>query len=617
MKACGNLSDLLPQRQDSTPPLLHRDRAGYNWGSTSWRARVKRRGRLAHPRILLSLSFLCPLWSFLRTVSKSRTTKSSEGAENHFISKAFAGARVKRRERLAHHRILLSLSSLCPLWSFLRTGCKSGTKESSEGAENHFISKAFAGARVKRRERLAHHRILLSLSSLCPLWSFLRTGCKSGTKESSEGAENHFISKAFAGARVKRRERLAHQRILLFLSSLCPLWSFLRTVSKSRTTESSEGATNHFFSKAFAGARVKRRERRPHHPILLSLSSLCPLWLILRTVSKGRSTGRSLGALLSAFVFALLAWTGFTPVQVRAEALTKVRLLTDWYPDPERGGYYCAQIKGYYRAAGLDVEIIPGGPNNGPIQRLLTGRLEFLLSTSGDVLVQAAKGLPLVGVAAVMQHDPQAILVHESSPVRQLADLEGRTVTATPGAVWLQYVRKRYGLTHLRESPSTQSIATFVHNTNEILQCFVTAEPYFAREAGIKTRTLLIEDDQFKPYRVLVTSRIFVEQHPETVRAFVNATLRGWKDYLTDPTEINRELLRLNPELNPSKMEYSWKALKDGNFVLGNPAEGEIQGVWDQKRLKSEADILKELGLLKKDFDYHLAFDERFSPSGK
>jgi len=326
---------------------------------------------------------------------------------------------------------------------------------------------------------------------------------------------------------------------------------------------------------------------------------------------------RRLLDLLSAFVLVLLAGTGLTPVPVRAEALTKVRLLTDWYPDPERGGYYCAQIKGYYRAAGLDVEIIPGGPNNGPIQRLLTGRLEFLLSTSGDVLVQAAKGLPLVAVTAVMQHDPQAILVHESSPVRQLADLEGRTVTATPGAVWLQYVRKRHGLTHLRESPSTQSIANFVHNTNEILQCFITAEPYFAREAGVKTRTLLIEDDRFKPYRVLVTSKSFLEQHPEAVRAFVSATLRGWKDYLTDPTETNRELLRLNPELNPSKMDYSWKALKEGNFVLGDPANGEVQGVWDGKRLKAEADILKELGLMKQDFDHRLAFDERFSPSEK
>ena len=287
---------------------------------------------------------------------------------------------------------------------------------------------------------------------------------------------------------------------------------------------------------------------------------------------------------------------------------TKIRLLTDWYPDPERGGYYCAQLKGYYRAAGLDVEIIPGGPNSAPIQRLLTGRAEFLLSTSGDTMIQAAKGLPLVAVAATMQHDPQAILVHESSPVRHFEDLEGRTVTATPGAVWLQYVRRRYHLTNVWESPTTQSIASFVYHTNDILQCFVTSEPYFAQEAGIKTRTLPIEDDQFKPYRVLVTSRSFLEQHPQTVQDFVAATLRGWKEYLVHPDELNSILLRLNPELNPAKVDYSWQALNTGHYVLGDPAKGEVHGAFDQRRLKSEADILKELGLLKRDFDFHSAF---------
>ena len=325
------------------------------------------------------------------------------------------------------------------------------------------------------------------------------------------------------------------------------------------------------------------------------------------------TSGLPVALLISTLILA--AFLATPQIGLGADTLTPIRLLTDWYPDPERGGYYCAQLKGYYRGAGLDVEIIPGSPNSGPIQRLLTGRVEFLLTTSGDTLIQAAKGLPLVAVAAIMQHDPQGILVHEGSPVRSFQDLEGRTVTASPGAVWLQYVRKHYGLTRLRESPSTQSIANFVHDTNVILQCFVTSEPFFAREAGVKTRVLMIEDEHFKPYRVLVTSRTFLEQHPEAVRGFVAATLRGWKDYLSEPTDVNRELLRLNPELNPSKMEYSWRALKEGNFVMGNPAKGEIHGAFDGHRLKAEADVLKELGLLRQDFDYRSAMDERFIPA--
>ena len=54
-----------------------------------------------------------------------------------------------------------------------------------------------------------------------------------------------------------------------------------------------------------------------------------------------------------------------------------VRLITDWYPQPEHGGFYHALIKGYYREAGPDVEILPGGPNAFPIQRIATKAAEF------------------------------------------------------------------------------------------------------------------------------------------------------------------------------------------------------------------------------------------------
>lgn len=321
---------------------------------------------------------------------------------------------------------------------------------------------------------------------------------------------------------------------------------------------------------------------------------------------------RHLGQPCQYLVFCMLLVSFLRLSGAPAVPSTRVRLLTDWYPDPERGGYYFAKLNGYYRDAGLDVEIIPGGPNTMAVQRLLTGRIEFTLGTSGDAVIQAAKGLPLVIVAATMQHDPQAILVHESSPVHRFEDLEGRTVAVTPGALWIQYVRKRYHLTHLSEKPATLSIANFVNDTNEVLQCFVTSEPFFAREAGIRTRTLPIEDDRYQPYRVLITSRPYLTEHPDVVKAFVQATLRGWKDYLSNPNGLHSELQRLNPELSPSKMEFSWKALRDGHFVLGNPIRGEVHGAFDDRRLRAESDILKELGLLNATFDYRRAFDPRF-----
>lgn len=109
-----------------------------------------------------------------------------------------------------------------------------------------------------------------------------------------------------------------------------------------------------------------------------------------------------------------------------------VRLITDWYPQPEHGGFYFALIKGYYREAGLDVEILPGGPNAFPIQRIATKAAEFGMGSTDDVLLANDRGIPIIAVAATLQHDPQAIMVHESSPVKTFADLEGRTVAVTP-----------------------------------------------------------------------------------------------------------------------------------------------------------------------------------------
>jgi NitT/TauT family transport system substrate-binding protein len=140
------------------------------------------------------------------------------------------------------------------------------------------------------------------------------------------------------------------------------------------------------------------------------------------------------------------------------------------------------------------------------------------------------------------------------------------------------------------------------------MQCFATSEPYFAQEAGAAVRILPLEDDRYRPYRVLVTTQDFLTRHPEVVRGMVEASLRGWAAYLTDPGSTQDELRRLNPELNPSKMAYSWKALKEGGYVLGRAGHGEALGRMDVGRLRSEFEILKGLKLLKRDVDLGAVF---------
>ncbi len=138
-------------------------------------------------------------------------------------------------------------------------------------------------------------------------------------------------------------------------------------------------------------------------------------------------------------VLALLL-AGCRSQQSTNSGLTPVKLQLDWYPQPEHGGFFTAALQGYYKAEGLDVTLVPVSPYNSVAQLVAGGKADFGLGSSDQILEWDSNGLPLIAVAATMQHDPQAIMVHENSPVHDFKDLEGHTVAALPGATWLKYV---------------------------------------------------------------------------------------------------------------------------------------------------------------------------------
>src|SRR5271156_3756405 len=101
-----------------------------------------------------------------------------------------------------------------------------------------------------------------------------------------------------------------------------------------------------------------------------------------------------------------------------------VKLLTNWYPQPEHGGFYDALVKGYYKDEGLDVTIVPGGPYVVGDQQVAANAVQFGMSSSDKVLEAIGNEEPLIAVGATMQHDPQGIMVHADSDVHSFTDLE-------------------------------------------------------------------------------------------------------------------------------------------------------------------------------------------------
>jgi len=295
-------------------------------------------------------------------------------------------------------------------------------------------------------------------------------------------------------------------------------------------------------------------------------------------------------------------------------ALTKVVLQTDWYAQPEHGGFYQALVKGYYREAGLDVEIRQGNPATHPQQVVATGQADFAIGRSDDVAIFASRGVPVVMLGAFMQRDPQAIMFHEESGIRTFMDLDGRNVMAVPGSAFLTIMEATFHI-KVAVTPSDYGMSRFLADRNFVQQCFITNEPFYVRQQGAKVGVLPLWDTGFSPYRVWYARRSFAAEHPDVARAFSAATLRGWRDYIEgDRAAANARIAALNPKMTPAFMDFSVNALKEYQLVTGNPATGEAFGKISRERVARELKQLADIGQLEKPVSVDDVLDARFLP---
>jgi NitT/TauT family transport system substrate-binding protein len=277
---------------------------------------------------------------------------------------------------------------------------------------------------------------------------------------------------------------------------------------------------------------------------------------------------------------------------------SKVILQTDWFPQGEHGGYYQALAKAFYAEAGIDVDIWPGGPGAGIKLKVARGDAHFGMLRSDDVILAAGNGMPFVMVMATMQHDAQGLMVHASSPVKTFKDLDGRVVIGNVGMAWFPYLEKRFGI-NLEMRQNTYALGEFLSNPDIIQQCLITNEPFFAEKHGRKVRTLALSSSGYDCYQSVFTRREFIRTSPDIVRAFVQASIRGWRDYLgNDPGPANALILQRNREMTPELLKFSRDALIRHSFVRGFPDKGEDIGQLSLERIADQVKTLVELKIL-------------------
>lgn len=301
----------------------------------------------------------------------------------------------------------------------------------------------------------------------------------------------------------------------------------------------------------------------------------------------------------SHFLIALLSLSALPLIH---SAPLQISVQLDWVAEPEHGGFYQAEAKGFFADEGLDVTLIPGGPNAFVMPKVATGKADIGQADSTNTLMQQAEGLPVVQIAAVFQDDPSGLLVNADSSIHDFKDLEGKTIIARPEWAFLAYLRQNLGL-NFTIVPTNFSIEPLLGNREGILQGYSIAEPYHVVKAGgKKPRFLSTWDADFRAYAVLVTSRRFAREHPAELEAFLRAYIKGWRDYLEgDPSPAHALMKAANQNNTDEFMMASRQLIIDGQLVTGRGSRNDRNvGQLDPARYTKQISQLEELGILKK-----------------
>ncbi|MFZ5691773.1 MAG: ABC transporter substrate-binding protein [Pseudomonadota bacterium] len=306
----------------------------------------------------------------------------------------------------------------------------------------------------------------------------------------------------------------------------------------------------------------------------------------------------------------------------QAQPLDKVTFGTNWVAQAEHGGYYQALADGTYKKYGLDVTILPGGPNANNRILLPVGKIDFYMSAN---LLQAfdavAQNIPTVAVAASFQKDPQVLMAHPGQGIDKFEDLKKLTILVSKEGMagYYQWLKKDYGFTDAQVRPYTFNPQPFLADKKMAMQGYVTSEPYAVETQGkFKPVIFLLADQGFSTYSTLIeTRRDLVEKKPDLVQRFVDASAIGWANYIYGDNKAANELIKKhNPEMTDALLAYSVDKMKQYGIVDSGDSLKLGIGAMTDARIKDFFDKMVRSGVLKPDLDYRKAYTLQFVNKG-
>jgi NitT/TauT family transport system substrate-binding protein len=283
-----------------------------------------------------------------------------------------------------------------------------------------------------------------------------------------------------------------------------------------------------------------------------------------------------------------------------AWAAEQVKLSLNFLPYGLHVGFYVAREQGWYREAGMDVEMLKGEGSSDAVRRMGTGAVDFAFADLGSMVLGRSRGLKVKALGVVLDKDPSVMISLKSAGIKTPKDLEGKSI----GALTASALRDTWPpLAQLNnvdakkvtwvDMPSSAYVASLMSKRVHAIATYVTTLPSYeaqAKKIGEEASVLYYADFGVDTYGVgLITSEQMIQDKPDLVRRFVQTSMRGYAWSFENPEQAIRLFLKANPEASAERVRTEVRITAD--LMLTPFAAKDGIGHYDEKKVQQTRDL--------------------------
>lgn len=300
-------------------------------------------------------------------------------------------------------------------------------------------------------------------------------------------------------------------------------------------------------------------------------------------------------------------------------ALQKVTLQLKWLPQSQFMGYYIAQEKGYYKDAGIDINILPGGSDIIPEQQVSNGVADIGVSWTSSLMKYQNKGWNLVEIAQVFQKSAMLLVSKKSSNITSVKDLKGKTVGSWFGGneYELYAALGKNGIDKDKDMKLVQQDFTMNQLESgkiDVAQAMTYNEYGLLLEAGYTDKTLnkidMNDEGVAMMEDCLFVNTDWASKNSDLLVRFIKASIKGWADACADPVAAGKIVYEKNKSVSLEHQTYMAKEV--AKLVIPSGFDKAKIGYIDPKAIQQTADLALKYGLLTKAADTAKCVDTQY-----